>query len=91
MEKAEQFEKEIALIQDEALQRFVRYYLNDWTPDIFWTTGASASGKFHPDFAKGEGGLVRNTKAVVMICDEIMRMSQWAYMTASRNDISIMA
>ena len=35
MEKSELFEKEIALIQDEALQRFVRYYLNDWTPDIF--------------------------------------------------------
>ena len=29
MEKAELFEKEIALIQDKALQRFVRYYLNE--------------------------------------------------------------
>lgn len=91
MEKSEIFAKEIALIKDATLQRFVRYYLDNWTPDIFWTTGASASGKFHPDFAKGEGGLVRHTKAVVMFCDELMRMSQWAYMTDARKDIAIMA
>lgn len=91
MEKSEIFAKEIALIKDKTLQRFTRYYLDNWTPDIFWTTGASASGKFHPDFAKGEGGLVRHTKAVVMFCDELMKMSQWAYMTDARKDIAIMA
>lgn len=91
MEKSEIFAKEIALIKDMTLQRFTRYYLDNWTPDIFWTTGASASGKFHPDFAKGEGGLVRHTKAVVMFCDELMKMSQWAYMTDARKDIAIMA
>lgn len=91
MEKSEIFAKEIALIKDERLQNFARYYLDYWTPDIFWTTGASASGKFHPDFAKGEGGLVRHTKAVVMFCDELMRMSQWAYMTDARKDTAIMA
>ena len=91
MEKSKIFTKEIALINDATLQRFTRYYLDNWTPDIFWTTGASASGKFHPDFAKGEGGLVRHTKAVVMFCDELMRMSQWAYMTDARKDIAIMA
>ena len=91
MKKSEIFAKEIALIKDETLQRFTRYYLDNWTPDIFWITGASASGKFHPDFAKGEGGLVRHTKAVIMFCDELMRMSQWAYMTDARKDIAIMA
>lgn len=91
MENSEIFAKEIALIQDETLRHFTRNYLDNWTPDIFWTTGASASGKFHPDFAKGEGGLVRHTKAVVMFCNELMRMSQWAYMTDARKDIAIMA
>lgn len=91
MEKSEIFTKEIALIKDATLKRFTHYYLNNWTPDIFWTTGASASGKFHPEFAKGDGGLVRHTKAVVMFCDELMRMSQWAYMTDARKDIAIMA
>ena len=64
MENSEIFAKEIALIQDETLRHFTRNYLDNWTPDIFWTTGASASGKFHPDFAKGEGGLA-DRKSVV--------------------------
>lgn len=91
MKKSELFAKEIALIKDETLRRFTAHYFNNCVPDIFWTTGASASGKYHPEFAKGEGGLVRHTKAVVMFCDELMRMSQWAYMTDARKDIAIMA
>lgn len=89
--KSEIFAKEIALIKDPSLQRFTAHYFDYCTPDIFWETGASASGKYHPDFAKGEGGLVRHTKAVVMFCDELLRMSQWAYMTDARKDIAIMA
>ena len=91
MEKAEIFEKEISLIKEESLRDFIRYYLNECVPNVFWTTGASASGRFHPNFAQGEGGLVRHTKAVVMFCNELMRMSQWAYMTDERKDLAILA
>jgi uracil-DNA glycosylase family 4 len=39
----------------------------DAAPDYAYTAPASMSGKYHPAFALGEGGLVRHTKAVVYV------------------------
>lgn len=36
---------------------------------------ASTSGRFHPEFSLGEGGLVRHTKAAVRIAIELFRDS----------------
>lgn len=35
------------------------------------TESASSTGKYHPAFAHGIGGLIRHTKAVVMIANEL--------------------
>jgi hypothetical protein len=40
-------------------------------PDAFWTAPASSSGKYHPIFAQGEGGLVRHTLAVIHIARDL--------------------
>lgn len=85
------FKNELELIKDEKLRAFTDFYLSNCVPNYFWEIGASASGKYHPPFSQGEGGLVRHTKAVVYFCDELMRMSQWAYMTDRRKDYAIMA
>ena len=85
------FKNELELIKDEKLRAFTDFYLSNRVPSYFWEIGASSSGKYHPPFSQGKGGLVRHTKAVVMFCDELMRMSQWAYMTDARKDIAIMA
>ena len=42
-------------------------------PDYFYHVEASSSGKYHPAFALGEGGLVRHTKVAVKIADEIIK------------------
>ena len=80
------FKNELELIKDEKLRAFIDFYLSNRVPSYFWEIGASASGKYHPPFSQGNGGLVRHTKAVVYFCDELMRMSQWAYMTDRRKD-----
>ena len=85
------FKKELSLIKDENLREVVRSYMEEITPDCFWTVAASASGKHHPQFALGEGGLVRHTKAVVLFAVELLRMNTYAYMREEYKDYVIAA
>lgn len=85
------FEREINLIVNEELRMAVKSYMEEATPDYFWTDGASSSGKFHPQFSQGVGGLVRHTKAVVMFAEELLRMSSYAYMRDEYKDYVIAA
>ena len=85
------FEREINLIVNEDLRMAVKSYMEEATPDYFWTDGASSSGKYHPQFSQGVGGLVRHTKAVVMFAEELLRMSSYAYMKDEYKDFVIAA
>ena len=40
-------------------------------PDYFFKEEASSTGKYHPKFACGEGGLVRHVKVAVRIANEL--------------------
>lgn len=93
MMKVEHFKRELNLIVDENLRAAVHDYLNDvdYVHDYFWTDGASSSGKYHPAFAQGVGGLVRHTKAVVMFAEELLRISSYAYMREEYKDYVIAA
>ena len=85
------FKRELELIMDEDLRMAVKYYFDERVPKWFFESGASASGKFHPEFTKGEGGLVRHVKAVVLFAEELLRMSSYAYMPDSYKDYVIVA
>lgn len=85
------FENEINLIQSEDYRAFMRYFLEECTPDYFWEIGASSTGKFHPVFSQGTGGLVRHTKAVVMFAEEMLRLSTYAFMPDEYKDYVYMA
>ena len=91
MQKSKFFEREINLIQNPDYQAFVRWVLDKAVPDYFWEIGASSSGRYHPVFSQGEGGLVRHTKAVVMFAEELLRMSSYMYMQEEYKDFVIMA
>lgn len=41
-------------------------------PDYFFTVAASSTGKYHPSFSLGEGGLLRHTKVAVRIAYELL-------------------
>ena len=85
------FERELELIVNEELRMAVKSYMEEATPGYFWTDGASSSGKYHPKFSQGIGGLVRHTKAVVMFAEELLRMSSYAYMKDEYKDYVIAA
>ena len=91
MRKSDFFETELQLIENEDLREFVREIFDDIVPAYFWEIGASASGKYHPEFTKGEGGLVRHTKAVAQICEELLRMNTYAYMRDEYKDFARVA
>lgn len=72
MTNSETFSKELGYIADSELRLFVGKVLDD-LPDYFSTVPASTSGKYHPSYALGKGGLVRHTKAAVGIARELLR------------------
>lgn len=90
MRDIELFRNELAYIKNDNYRNFTHYALG-CAPAYFWECGASSSGKYHPCFSQGEGGLVRHTKAVVRFCDELLRMSSYAYMKDEYKDFAFMA
>ena len=78
MEKVESFKEELKLIKDDSIRKFVEDFLNH-VPDYFFTTAASSTGKYHPAYALGEGGLVRHTKAATRIANELFRVNSFMY------------
>jgi hypothetical protein len=58
------FAKEINAIKDDDLKKLATAIIFN-ADDYFFTIPASSSGKNHPPFSLGEGGLVRHTKCVV--------------------------
>ena len=85
------FAREIANIKSVDLQDFVSWFFDTKVGEWFWKSGASSTGKFHPAFAKGEGGLVRHTRAVEKVCEELLRMSSYAYMKDEYKDYARVA
>ena len=71
-EKIASFATELSGIKDEKLKKFVENIL-DGTGDWFYHDPASTSGKYHPKYALGDGGLMRHTKAVVYWVRELWR------------------
>ena len=58
------FDNELNLIQDDRLKENAKIILNN-LPDYFYKIQAASTGKYHPEYALGDGGLVRHTKAAV--------------------------
>jgi HD superfamily phosphohydrolase YqeK len=71
-ERIETFQRELSYILDPKVKEFTKALLTE-ADDYFFTVPASSSGKYHPPFAKGEGGLVRHTKAVAYFLNELLR------------------
>lgn len=71
MNKVAVFERELKYIKNESYRNDAMYLI-DGLPDYFFEIEASSTGKYHPKYALGEGGLVRHTKAAVRIAYELL-------------------
>ena len=66
IDKVKCFQVEINYIKNERIRESIKILVN-LIPDYFFHEAASSTGKYHPSFSLGEGGLLRHTKAAVRI------------------------
>ncbi|MBQ8681739.1 MAG: HD domain-containing protein [Bacilli bacterium] len=71
MKKLELLKKEINYVKDSTRRKDLKTLIG-LLPDYFFEVPAASTGKYHPDFAQGEGGLVRHTKVAVRIAKELL-------------------
>lgn len=69
-EKLKMFANEIGDIQDANLKQLATDLIEN-ADDYFFTVAASSSGKYHPPFDLGNGGLVRHTRFVVFLAESV--------------------
>ena len=69
------FVNELNDITEENLKKFAEELIAN-ADEYFFTVAASTSGKYHPQFDLGEGGLIRHTRCVAFFaqCEAISRM-----------------
>ena len=71
MNKVEIFSVEINYINNLDLKESLKLIV-DKLPDYFFHEAASSTGKYHPKYALGEGGLLRHSKAATKIGLELL-------------------
>ena len=71
MDRLEMFIEELEYIKDESYKKSLLNIIN-MLPEYFFHEAASSSGKYHPEYALGEGGLLRHSKAAMRIGYELL-------------------
>lgn len=87
--KAKVFEKELILIENEKIRSFAIKAIEQM-PDYFFSIPASSTGKYHPSYTIGDGGLARHVRAAVRIAFELFRLEEWSF-TQDQKDLIIVA
>ena len=78
MDRLKIFETELGYIKDEKIRKFTEAVILK-LPDYFFTMPASTSGRYHPKFSLGDGGLVRHTKVAVRLAVDIISLEMMNY------------
>jgi 23S rRNA maturation-related 3'-5' exoribonuclease YhaM len=84
--RIQEFSKELGYISSPAIRSFVAAVLKE-VPEYFFHIPASSTGKYHPAYALGEGGLVRHVHAAIGIARDLFEMSPEEFSTPDRDCI----
>lgn len=91
MKKVDMLKKEINYVKDSNRRKDLKTLI-ELLPDYFFTIPASSTGKYHPDFSLGDGGLLRHTKAAVRIAYDLLENNTIGMKFDSKDkDLIIMA
>jgi hypothetical protein len=60
-------------IKNSKIREITLNKLNNDTPAYFWEVPASSTGKHHPEYSLGHGGLVRHTIAAFKLLDHMLK------------------
>lgn len=77
-------------IKNPTIARFAKKAVQQ-LPDYFFTVAASSTGKYHPQYALGNGGLVRHTKAAVGIAHDLLSLEMYNQFSDDEKDLIIVA
>lgn len=88
--KIDVFSKEISYIKDEKHKESIKALIS-LLPDYFFEIAASSTGKYHPSFALGQGGLVRHTKVAVKMAKILFDNNSIFTFSDNDQDLIIMA
>jgi len=89
LDKVKSFEQELVYIKDQKIREFVVGAIK-LMPDYFFEMPASTTGKYHPSYALGSGGLLRHTRAAIRILIELSRNKVFNF-TGEEFDLAITA
>lgn len=84
--KNEVFKTEMSFMKDNRLVENLSIILN-LLPDYFYEVAASSTGKYHPEFSLGKGGLVRHTKVACRIAIELFNDDALQNFTDKEKDL----
>jgi uncharacterized protein (DUF3820 family) len=73
----------LATIANEDIREFAKV-LVDGLPNYIWEVGASSTGKYHPAYSLGVGGLMRHQIAVVRFLNYFFELEQYNTKFTSR-------
>lgn len=90
MNKIAYFEKEYTYLKNERLINNLKQMV-ELLPDYFFEIPATSTGKYHPEFAKGECGLLRHTKAAMRIAHDLLYEDMIEDFTLDEKDLLLMA
>lgn len=91
MDKIKLLKTEIDQIKDERLRNNLEIIVSN-LPDYFFIVPASSSGKYHPSFSLGEGGLLRHSKTAFKIGVELLSTSTFnADFSEKERDLILMS
>lgn len=71
MNKIDCFKDELDYIKNEDIRKSLEIMIEK-LPDYFFHVAASSTGKYHPKYALGDGGLLRHSKAAVRFGFELL-------------------
>ena len=73
------FQTELKEIQTENIRKYAELAIQNVLPEYFFYVPASSTGKYHPEYAIGTGGLVRHTKAMARIAIDVLGLEFLQY------------
>lgn len=82
----DEFAKELSLIKTPEIRDIAEQGVK-LIPEFFYSLPASSSGKYHPNYALGDGGLYRHVKAAMIICEELLRLDMFKFSDVERDII----
>lgn len=89
-ERLELFKEELNLFLYPNIREYAEKAIG-YLPDYFFEIPASSTGKYHPEYTGGDGGLIRHVKACMRFAVELFRVEAFSTLTEVQRDLVLVS